>query len=241
MPDPYNVAIDATYLRFNPSSGKFHEDICKDIPAFREYSKTAVHKPPMQVRIFAWIVVMYDMHTPLRREINDLYKRKVYAGTLVGLTPHKVTGKYREFVENIFTGQDAEVNDLIVKFIASFSSPEYTQLMAHVSIQHNLLNKIIKGSATKDNQTMFDTATATISKLTNLVYGTGERDEVYEARRALYKQVSYDLADMRAESVAKMVVDEGLPEGWNPYEAEYTPGQIKFVGDDDSIAEADEK
>jgi len=242
MPVAYRVDIDATYLRFNPSKSKFYDNICADIPAFAEYDESSKHGQPTKLRVFAWIVCMYDLNTPLRREIKDMYKRKVYAATLTGLTPHKVSGKYREEIEAMLTGQDPKVNHLIVQYIASFSSPEYMQLMGQVSLQHNVLNDIIHGKATKDNQIILDNATDKIKELTNMVYGAGERDEVYEARRALYQQVAADLSDMRAENVAKrMVVDGALPDEWNPYEAGYVPGEIKFAGDDPNIAIGDEE
>ena len=233
--------VDTSRFLFDPNHHTFYDKICRNIPIFNEYEVS--HKKIAQQtlhRLYAWITLMYDMHTPLRREVKDLYKRKVYAGTLTKFTPNKLSGKYVEWVEKIFIGQDPEVNMLIVKFISSFSSPEYTQLMAHVSIQQNMLNKIINGTEKKEDQVMFDTATDKIKELTNLLYGTGERDEVYEARRALYKQVSYDLSDMRPEKVAKMAIEGGLPEEWGPY-GDYSPGDIHFVGDDPSIADEDEK
>jgi hypothetical protein len=237
MPDK-KIDIDAAHLRFDPSSRYFYEDICEDIPTFKEYNK---HSLGLRKKIFAWIVCMYDMNTPLRREIKDLYKRKVYAATLVGLNPLSTTGKYKNEIEKILTGQDKDVNELVVKYIASFSSPEYAQLTAHVAIQHNILNKIVRGNASKDNQIMFDTATEKIQRLTNVIYGSGERDEVYEARRALYKQVSYDLSDMRAEGVVDIVQrDGGLPDEWNPYEPGYIPDDIHFVSDDELLADEDE-
>jgi hypothetical protein len=239
MPALYRVDIDATYLRFDPSKKDFYEKICADIPAFAEYQE---HAKPTLIRIFAWIVCMYDMNTPLRREIKDMYKRKVYAATLTGLTPNKVSGKYKEEVEKMMTGQDPKINNLIVQYISSFSSPEYMQLMAHASLQHSVLNRIITGDVSKDNQIIFDNATDKIKELTNLIYGTGERDEVYEARRALYHQVAADLSDMRAENVSKtMVVDGSLPDEWNPYGDGYIPDEIHFAGDDPDIAKEDEE
>jgi len=236
MPDKYHVdEIDCTFLRFDPNHHKFYEDICEDMPSFKEYDDGLTIQ--MRIRVFAWIVVMYDMNTQLRREIKDLYKRKVYAGNITGLTPHKVSGKYAEWVEKIFTGQNKVVNDLIVKYIVSFSSPEYTQLMAHIAMQETVLYKIIAGNATKDNQLMFDSSTKIITGLTRGLYGSGERDEIVEARRALYKQVALDLSDMRPESVARtMQIDGELPEGWSPY-GDYLPNEIKFVSDQEEDAD----
>ena len=242
MPDSLKIHdLDTSRLRFDPNDPHFYEKICKDIKEFGEYSKTNDRADQTNHRLYAWIVLMYDMNTPLRREIKDMYKRKVYAGTLVGLTPHKTSGKYREYVEKIFTGVDLGVNALIVAYIASFASPEYMQLMGHVTMQQNALDKIISGTAKKDDQIMFDASTKIIKELTNLLYGGGERDEVYEARRALYKQVSYDLSDMRPEKISKLVVEGGLPDEYNPYEGGYVPNDIKFVGDDPAIAIDDEE
>ena len=242
MPDTFRVEIDSTFLRFDPNDTKFYDQIMEDIPAFRDFISPHAKAEITKRRIFSWVICLYDMNSPLRREIKDLYKRKVYAATLCGMNPHPKTGKYRDWIENILTGQDEKVNVLVVKYIASFASPEYMQLIAHMSMQHNTLDKIVSGKADKNDVQMFDNATETIKKLTGLLYGSGERDEVYEARRALYKQVAYDLSDMRPESVAQMVIDKGgvNPE-WSPYEEGYKPSDINFEGDDPEIAEEDEE
>lgn len=242
MPDTFSVEIETSYLKYNPNDHKFLDTIRAEIPAFGEYDSDVIDTDSAKRRIFAWIVIMYDINTPLRREVKDLYKRKVYAGNLCGITPNTQSGKYRECYENIFVGKDKAVNDLIVKFITSFSSPEYTQLIANVTIQADMLEKIISRKADKNVQTMFDLATDKIKELTNLIYGSGERDEVYEARRALYKQVAYDLSDMRAEAVARMYVNDGkLPDEWNPYEPGYAPDDIHFVGDNPNVAKDSEE
>lgn len=242
MPDTFRVEMDTTHLRFNPNDHRFYKKICEEIPAFGEYISDFAGMESTRKRIYAWIVVMYDVNTPLRREVKDLYKRKIYAANLCGFKPNKTSGKFKDYVERILTGQDKDINDLIVKFIASFSSPEYTQLMAHVAIQYSMLEKIIRGETDKNIQQIFDTATDKIKELTNLIYGTGERDEVYEARRALYKQVAYDLSDMRPESVARTIAKDGvLPDEWSPYGEGYMPDDIHFVGDDVDIAREDEE
>jgi len=241
MADTDRINIDATYMRFDPNDSKFYKKITTDIPAFAEYKSEFIKTEQAKRKLFAWIVCMYDIHTPLRREIKDLYKRKVYAGNICRITPNAASGKYKKHVEKIMLGQDPVVNDLIVKFIMSFASQEYMQLIAHSAIQYYMLEKIVRGEANKNIQSMFDAATAKIKELTNIIYGSGERDEVYEARRALYRQVAFDLSDMRMENVARRMANgEGLPADWNPYD-NYIPDDIKFAGDDISIAEEDEE
>lgn len=243
MPDTFRIeGVDCEYLRFNPNDPKFLDKLYKEIPAFSEFESEYATAEATKRRLFAWLVLTYDMNTPLRREIKDLYKRKVYAASLCGISPNAVSGKYKEYVEDILVGVDRKFNELIVKFIASFASPEYTQLMAHVTIQYNALEKIVAGDADKNTQYLFDTATEKIKEITKLLYGGGDRDEVYEARKALYKQVAYDLSDMRPEAVARAVASgKGLPDEWGPYGAGYVPDDIHFAGDDLDIARADEE
>jgi len=239
MATNFQVDIDHTFLRFKPDHINLVKQMGNDMPAFANYNE---HNEITKRKIFAWIICMYDMNTPLRREIKDLYKRKVYAATLCGWKVSTSTGKYIDWVEDILMGTDEKVNNLIVKYISSFSSPEYTQLMGHVAIQHNILNRIISGKATRENQNVFDISIDKIKALTNLLYGTGERDEVYLARKALYRQVSYDLSDTRPEQVAKRIAEGGgIPEEWNPYGEDYKVDDIHFASDDPSIAADDEE
>lgn len=241
MPDTYKVDIDASLMRFDPNHHKFLDRIRKEIPAFAKFKDKNFTSDPAKRRLFAYIACMYDPNTPLRREFKDLYKRKVYAANICGITPHATSGKYKDYVEEFLIGQNERVNDLIVKFIVSFSSPEYTQLIAHVKIQNDMLDKIVSNKADKNTQVMFDLATDKIKELTNIIYGAGARDEVYEARRALYKQVAYDLSDIKAENVARAISSEGkLPDGWGPY-GDYMPDDIHFEGDDIDIARDDEE
>lgn len=231
----YTVKIDATFMRFDPSDAGFYDKICSEIPSFKAYKE---HDKNTRLRIFAWVVCMYDQHTPIMKEVKDLYKRKVYAASLAGISPNKTSGKYKEFAEQILLGIDEGVNDLIVDFISYSSSPDYKQLIAHVTFQDTILKKIISGTADKADQQMFDHSTDKIKELTNLLYGAGDRDEVYEARRALYQQVIVDLTEMRAESVAKRMSNgEGLSDEYNPYEGGYLPDDIKFESDDEDTAQ----
>lgn len=185
---------------------------------------------------------MYDLNSPLRREIKDMYKRKVYAASLCGIRPNSASGKFKEWHEDMLSGQDKEINKLIAAYISFFNSPEYKRLIASETLQDNAFMQIIRGNVNKNIRDIFENASEVASNLTRFLFGSGERDEVMEARKALYKQVAYDLSDMRPENVAKMFAEDGkLPDSWNPYEKGYEPDEITFAGDDPDIARQDEE
>jgi hypothetical protein len=235
------IDFDGSMLRFDPNDPNFVQDLEGDIPAFKEFQIPEIKSDDMRRRLFTWIVIMYDLHTPLRTEIKSLYDRKTFAGSIVGFRVKLKTGQYAPWIEEMFLGKRSEVNDLVVKYISSFASPEYQQLMAHAENQQVLLKAVLSGASKKETLEQIDKSAAVISKLTNFLYGSGDRDEVYEARRALYKQVAIDLGNMKPESVAKAIEEGGLDDEFNPYEDGYMPGDINFVGDDESIADESEK
>jgi len=236
------INVDGTYLRFDVNDPKFYEKITSEIPAFADYTADYINGEHHKVKIFQWVVIMYDMHSPLRTQIKGLYDRKVYAANIVGLGQNKASGKFKDYVEDILIGLDTKVNDLIVKYVSFQSSPEYTQFVAHAQIQQSMLQRIIANDADDKVQKMFDASTEKLTKLTNVIYGTGTRDEVYEARKALYQQASYDLSIMRPEAVARKFAQDGeLPDEFNPYEEGYKPGDMHFIGDDPQIAKFDEE
>lgn len=239
MATTFKIDIDHSRLRFRPDTKNIVEKMEADMPAFAAYKSQGETR---KQKLYAWIICMYDLHTPLRREIKDYHKRKVYAATLCYIRPTKGTGKYSDWAEKFLTGQDLEVNKLIVAYITSFHSTEYQQLVASMAIQHNALSKIISGDTSKESQAVFDISTNKIKDMTRILYHSGDIDEVLLARKALYKQVSYDLADMRPENVARGMADgDGLPDGFSPHGPDYMPDDIRFIGDDPDIAENDEE
>jgi len=240
MPE-LEMDLDDSLMRFKPTDPQFLEKIIKEIPLFGEFIHEQAKKPAARFKIAAWIACMYDPNSPLRREVKDLYKRKIYAGNIVGLKPEGHSGKYQKWLEDMFVGKDAMINKLVVKYIASFSSPEYMQLIGHATMVERALEKIISGEADNNVSKMLDTSTEKVKELTNFIYGSGERDEIAEARRALYKQISYDLSEMRPEQVARAIAEGiGLPSEWSPY-GDYVPDEMRFVGDDPNIARDDEE
>jgi hypothetical protein len=92
---------------------------------------------------------------------------------------------------------------------------------------------IISGSVDDRMAKNMDVLTKGISDLTRTLFGSGERDELLDVRKALYYQAGEDLKKLRPESVVEMLENDGkLPDDWSPYGDGYRPNKITYVSDD---------
>jgi hypothetical protein len=225
------IDIEIGQLAYNINDSSFVDSISKDIPVFKNY------KGDDKERLFQWVVLMYDMRSPTRRTINQYYLRKAYCANLVGFRVNKETNTFKESIEKALIGLDEDVNKLVVAYIASFNSPEYTQLCGFLAMQYQVMMDIVKGQADERTSKNLTLITETITKLTRMIYGSGEVDEIQQARKAIYAQAGEDLRKLRPEAIVEMLEREGkLPDDWSPY-GDYTLNKMTFAGEDISIEE----
>jgi len=231
------IQLETSKLSYDPNSPTFIKDLEKTFISFKEYKEEA----NLRYKVFAWIVLMYDVQSPMRILAKDYYERKVKCAMSIGLNPSKKTGEYKEAIENILLGKNEDVNRLIVEYITSFSSPEYTQLVGLWVVQRHVLSDLMEGKYDDKTTRVLDSVANQISNLTKKIYHSGDKIETELARRALYYQAGEDLNKLRPEAIASMLADDGLPDSWGIYEDGYIPDKIKFAGDDPLIAINDEE
>lgn len=227
--------VDTSMLAFDINKSTFVKDIEKAFTSFKEY------ECPKYLRksIFSWIVLMYDVNSPIRLETSDYYEQKAICAKIVGFNTNS-DNEYSKNIESILLGKDQETNNLIVDYIISFSSPEYTQLKMFIIMQRHIMKSLLRGSFNPKTSDMITSTSEKIESLTRLVYHSGDRIEIEEARRALYKKAGEDINKLKPEAIAEMLDNNGeLPAEWSIYGDDYTPDDLKFEGDDLSILEED--
>lgn len=220
--------VDSTRLLYDIHSKTFVADIRKGIPEFGEYAGE------MDKKVFQYIVLMYDLHTPMRVECPDYYQRKYVTASMVGFPKTKT--EFTDETEQILLGKNKEVNTLIITYVFQFARPEYSALVAYEAIFASEMQKVLKGSSTKDSGKTMDDATRKIQELTRSVFGSGDYDEYTDIRNALYARIEKEKVRLRPEQIIKEYEETGrLPDDWCPYgesEAEAVADtKMKFVGD----------
>jgi hypothetical protein len=220
--------IDSSKLLYDIHSKTFVDDIRKGVPEFEAY------KGDMDKKVFQYIVLMYDLKTVMRVECPDYFQRKYMTASMVGFP--KTRQGFTEASENILIGRDKEVNSLIVAYVFQFSMPEYSALVAYEAILASEMQKVMKGSNTKDSGKVVDDATKKIQELTRSVFRSGDYDENTELRNALYARIEKEKTRLRPEQIVRAYEETGaLPNDWCPYgeeEAESVRNiKMSFIGD----------
>jgi len=210
---------------YDPSADGFLSSI-QSIKEFSEYNGGLPKK-----KLFTWIVVMFDLESPLRKTISNFYERKKEAAIVAGWATKK-NGEFDSDVTDVLLGADEAANKLIVAYLVQFSMPEYIQLIAYLNMSYAITREVMSNQFDKDTAKNLDYITDRIRLLTNAVYGSGQTDEVMAARKALYEMAEKERLKLNPESIVKMMVEEGgLPDTMNPY-GKHKPDKIKFVSDE---------
>lgn len=220
--------IDSSKLLFDIHSEDLVEQFKSKIPEFENYKGKVDEKKVVQ-----YIVLLADVNTPLRVEKPDWWQRKYTAAMMVKLPMTKK--EFSPEAEAIVIGENEVVNNSMVAYICSYGLPNYTLLMAFFSLLSFETQKVFGGKGDKNSQSIIDKASDRIQNLTRDFFKSGEQEEYYKARQALYARVEKDKVQLRPEQMIRAIEDTGeLPEGCSPFPSDYKINlsrDMVFLGD----------
>ena len=213
---------------YNPLSESLRDEMLPRMPMIVEYKK-GKGKIPIN-DILRYVILVYDVQSPAQREVRDYYQRKRTCAQYVGF-PTTPDGKWRDDAVAILIGTDEWFNSLMSRYLSLLALPEYTLLIALLELLARRTKKIFDGLDDDKTHTIINSLTEKIKELTNIIFGSGEIDEIQQARRALYAQAEDDRVKMRPEDIINLVNETGeLPSAWG-YGDGYKVEQITFLGD----------
>jgi len=229
--------LDTGKLLFDPKKPTFVRDISKSIPEFSKYNG----KLPKD-KLFAYIVIMYDMNSSLGFEIINYYDRKREVADMLEFRKNK-EGNWIKSVEDLLLGVDEESNLLIGTYIAQFGRPEYVQFIAYNEMLKNETKKVLDQKGNKDTIANIEKITSRLKELTRELFQSGQTDEVALARKALYAKAERDRIRIRPEEIVKIIEKDGvLPKEFNQYgdgDIDLKSIVLKFYNE--SVDEKDER
>jgi hypothetical protein len=202
--------VDSSKLLFDIHSETLEEDMRKAIPEFGEYTGSHAHK------VFQYIILMYDMRSPLLMEESDYFIRKYTAANMVSLP--KTKQGFTPETENIILGGDDTINIMIVAYLFQFPIPEYHTLIMYDAMLGLVAQKILKGMVSQADSKLLEDATSKKRALTRVIFHSGDYDEYSALRNALYARIEKQRIRMRPEQIIKEYESQGmLPDDFCPY------------------------
>lgn len=157
-------------------------------------------------KIVAYILLMYDLHSPLRVDIHDLYERKRVAVQLGGFKAGD-GGYFDKKVEGAILGEDPKVNDAIIRYLTCFSNPDYTMLISFLDMYHKANRDALKGNPSASKIKNIESLNKTIKRLDKAIF---MGDEPIGLRKSLYEHAEEMRISLRPENVAERL-EKGKP------------------------------
>jgi hypothetical protein len=205
------------------------EDMSSILPGISEFDS-----PIPIIDICRYIILMYDVNSPMLREVRTYYERKARTAEMLQFPTAK--GQWIPEVEEMLIGRNSKFNDLVATYISNLGLPQYMQLVAYQEIQRQKMMEVFMGRISDKSDQILERVTAAISAITRQLFGSGEEDEITVARKALYQRAQIDKSRLipRPEEIVHILETDGeLPEDFNPYGEGYEVKQSEFIGDVD--------
>lgn len=213
--------LDRTKYLYDP----LDEDLVHKLTKYKEFRETIPRIAKRQA--IQYIILMYDKNNDeIRAEFPFYPQRKMEVARTVGLIPGK---KVSSPVEDMLVGKNEKVNKMIIRYLTLFNDPDLLMLSAYYTIYIELTKRSLSGNFDKSTITDIERVNASIKDLSENIFGG--KDET-ELRQELYKSIEEQSLGIRPEEIAEIIKEDKVPlEGFNPYQENYKPEEIKFIGD----------
>jgi hypothetical protein len=188
--------IDGNVFLFNPLKDyelKKLENSHEDFQA--EFGDLDKHKK----KIFRFIILNYDINTPLRVQYKDYFKRKGKAAIMAGFKVREDTGKFDDEVTHAMLGLNDVVNGMIVRYLMNFYNEDYLQLITFWEFFGQFARGQFTEQKTKQNIQAIENIKKSITELTEKVFGGNESREL---KKELYRALEMEKASMHPDYVA---------------------------------------
>lgn len=177
--------------------------------------------------VCAYIILLYDLNTQLRKEIPHFNRRKIVAAELAGFKKDK-DGKFIPVYEDIIIGRNIKANEAISKYIRLFANSKYITLVYYWSIlaaeYQNVVNPKSESSDYKSTIANIEKLEKNIDENSAYLFGG---NEVRDIRKELYEAVEKKKLALRPEDIANAEnVDDIIGDG--PYGKDYKPDKLKY-------------
>lgn len=215
--------IDTSGMMFDPKANNFLSTFRNMVPNAKSRKIDSLG----ELNCYKYVALMYDPNSPLVKDVNDYWQRKVEA---VDASGFKIAadGSLDAKVEDLLLGKNQEVIDLIVDFLAYIKYPTWTTL---IFMHERLLKSTndVLGFGVSETARVDDVYKigARIQELTTTFLGETLKNETTDFKRRFSLKVEEQRLGIRPEDFTdRLNKGDNLKDG-SPY-GDYVPAKIKF-------------
>jgi hypothetical protein len=221
--------IEFNKCLYDPSDRKLEEKMMSDMEEFR-VNLGEIEK--FRKSIFRFIVMMYDIESPLRKLHPNINHRRREAAQLSGFLLNTAK-EFPKNVEKAILGEDKRVTPMIVAYILRLGIPELLAMEACMSQYIGITEKMLQKEADKGEIDQHRKLLADLKTYEEEVF---RGKEAIEIRRALYQGMESARKAPKPEDVARRLranpkdtLDDFNPYG---YGMDYKVDKLTYIGDE---------
>lgn len=151
--------------------------------------------------LIRYIVLAFDLNSPVRYAYNDMYEQRVKAAQIAGFEIKK--GKFDSKVEKILLCENPATNRMIIRYVAMINNEDYATYVAFTEALRKQQEKILAGDV---DQEKTKEMIANINTLKNSIRDLKENliGEANDLQRTLYEFVESNILGITPEEVARI-------------------------------------
>jgi hypothetical protein len=192
--------LDLSALKYNPNYKKSIKQLQEDHTEFSLLVYENLKLVPYHEDILRYIILVYDVRSPLWQITKDHNEKKVKAMLMAGMMANEDGRFDQPLQESLLYGSDAHISSMIVKYVYLFNNIDYVELVGMLQINFQILKDIMNGKALKESHKQLEQTSARIKQLTKDVFGGEETKDIKEK---LYEYLNMSRLNFRPEHIAQ--------------------------------------
>ena len=183
------------FIPIHKEEGNYKEKF----PVFTKYEEFKADPGVDFDTLIKYIVLAFDINTPLRHTYNDVYEMRVKAAQIAGFKVKN--GKFDKDVEAILVCNNPVTNRMIMRYVVMIDNEDYATLVAFTEALRKQQEKILAGDTdkekTKDLIENINNLKNSIKELKESLIGDSQ-----DLKRTLYEFVESNVLGILPEEVA---------------------------------------
>lgn len=155
--------------------------------------------------VIRYIILMYDMNSPLIKKINDHGQRMLVSAYLAGFLQDK-NGAFSDEVKKMMGGGNNRINKMIISYLKAHRSTKWALICANWILFYEEIERIMRGEEPKKNRNI-----NTLQKeLEREMIEFSNQDSNLYLQQELFEQIEQEnLFRLRPEGIAEYI-EEGI-------------------------------
>jgi|GEM_PF-2618166 len=183
------------------------------VTKLEQYDEFKFNVPDKQ-KVIAYIIIMYDFMSDMKRLYEGLYERKRNSAIAAGFEIQD--GKFDDWVEDILIGENDAFNDAALRYVRLFGIPDASAYMAYTEILHKQVTAAMRETDAKKLKIIQENIENAMEKVTIYERRIFSGEETESVRASLYRYAEKQRLNLRPEDKAKEI-HAGKPTVKDPY------------------------